>query len=88
MQYALVVHYDHEKFLQEINQKLSEGWQPQGGVIVYSDRHPEKDMYSCNYFAQALIQLPEQMASDFLAHAGFEKAMTLAVKKAQRYRQL
>lgn len=51
MQYTVVRHHSQQQFEIEVNQKLQEGWQLQGGVSIATNAHT-----SNLYFAQAFVK--------------------------------
>ena len=38
MKYLLITNHSEEFFLKNVNDKISEGWKPQGGVSISRDR--------------------------------------------------
>ena len=37
LEYDLIFHYDSDSFIEAVNKKLSEGWQPLGGAFTRKD---------------------------------------------------
>ena len=53
MKYILITNHSEEFFLKNVNDKISEGWKPQGGVSISRDR---RQGLQGMIFSQALIK--------------------------------
>ncbi|MCL4431567.1 MAG: hypothetical protein M1300_04515 [Epsilonproteobacteria bacterium] len=61
MQYAIVQHSDLKGLNKLVNKAIGEGWEPQGGVSVSSERTSTISRYSV--YCQAMVLHSDKMAS-------------------------
>lgn len=59
-QYIIISHQDSERLAQEVNERLADGWELQGGVSVAQSVYLNRNDDSCydNTFAQAMTRKP------------------------------